>query len=61
MKLHYNHLLLRTLTSRLSNHGFPDVSLFSTGVPVLAPVFYKSSLEAIKDIPSGSKLLVGGK
>ncbi|XP_023334599.1 succinyl-CoA:3-ketoacid coenzyme A transferase 1, mitochondrial [Eurytemora carolleeae] len=60
MKLHFNHLLLRALTFRSSTHGFPDKSLFSTGVSVHAPVFYKSSVEAIKDIPSGSKLLVGG-
>lgn len=33
---------------------------FSVSVPKLAPTFYNSPDEAVSDIPSGSKLLVGG-
>ena len=34
---------------------------FSTSSSLLKPVFCSSAEEAVKDIPSGSKLLVGGK
>ena len=34
---------------------------FSTSSSLLKPVFCSTADEAVKDIPSGSKLLVGGK